>query len=184
MFGGSPCASWSDIESRIRRKAKSEDEARFNAAVGEALYNFGRQEDARSYGKSIPAWSVGYGQAVTYWWNFYTVLREQPCFAFFDPRLTNPLTKHGRRFALSMMHERIRVPDPDFLEARLVVVQFAKADAGKRLVRLHEIDESGLYSQDELNNMIDETYRLWIEVLAEREMEARQRPTGSTPMGF
>ncbi len=31
--------------------------------------------------------------------------------------------------------------------------------------------------------MIDETYRIWIEILAERADEVRRRPTGSTPLG-
>ena len=82
------------------------------------------------------------------------------------------------------MNERIRVPDPDFDGARLLVLQFGKTDEGKRPPRIFDSADSGLFSFDELNEMIDETYRLWIEVLAEREEDVRKKPTGSTPFGF
>ena len=82
------------------------------------------------------------------------------------------------------MNERIRVPDPDFVNAGLLVVQFGKKGEGQRFVRLHEAVDSDLFGFDELNEMIDETYRLWIQVLKERADGARGRPTGSTPLGF
>jgi hypothetical protein len=83
-----------------------------------------------------------------------------------------------------MMNERIRVPDPDFADSRLLVIQFGKADDTRRAIRLFDTTDSGLFSFDELNEMIDETYQLWIEVFAERADEMRKRPTGSTPLGF
>jgi hypothetical protein len=106
------------------------------------------------------------GPAVTgklshiYWWNFYTILEGRACFAFVDPRISYPLTKIGMKFVLSLMNERIRVPDPDFADARLLVMQFSKSDDGKRKIRLHDFDDSDSSSFDQLNSMIDETYRL------------------------
>ena len=82
------------------------------------------------------------------------------------------------------MHERIRVPDPDFANSKLLIAQFEKAEKGQRTIRTFEAVDSDLYSFDDLNNMIDETYRLWIEILEEREGEARKKSIGSTPMGF
>jgi len=64
------------------------------------------------------------------------------------------------KFVLSLMNERIRVPDPDFADARLLVMQFSKSDDGKRKIRLHDFDDSDSSSFDQLNSMIDETYRL------------------------
>jgi hypothetical protein len=83
-----------------------------------------------------------------------------------------------------MMNQRIRVADPDFSESRLIVVQFGKGDNTQRVVREFESVDESFFSFDELNQMIDETYRLWIEVLGMRAEEVRRKPTGSTPLGY
>jgi len=182
MFDGGGYTPWSQIATDIEKRAKSDDELQFNLAVAEALYNYGVEQDARSYRKPIAPWAVGYGQSVSYWWNLYTVIESQASFVFVDPRISNPLTRLARKFALSMMHERIRVPDPDFAEARLLVAQFGKSDEGRRTIKLFE--ETELFSFDQLNEMIDEAYKLWIEVLEERVEEARRKSAGTTPFGF
>jgi len=181
---GGKYTPWERISEGITKLATSENERNFNLAVAAALYDFGVKQQVLSYDKPIAPWSVGYGQSVAYWWNLYTIIERQPSFIFVDPRLAARLTRDARKFVLSIMNERIRVPDPDFAEARLLVAQFGKQDDGKRFVRLYEASDSDLFSFDELNDMIDETYRLWIQVLAERADDARRRPTGSTPLGF
>jgi hypothetical protein len=175
---------WEQIAGGIARRSTNDREKEFNLSVAEALYNFGVERRILSYSKPIAAWSVGYGQSVAYWWNLYTVIDRQPCFIFVDPRLSARLTRDACKFVLSIMNERIRVPDPDFADARLLVAQFTKADEGKRVIRLRELADSALYRFDELNEMINETYQLWISVLAERAEDAKRRRTGSTPFGF
>jgi hypothetical protein len=185
MFGSSTeVTPWETISAAIVKAANHDAEAKFNLAVAKSLYDFALEKNLRSYGKPISAWPVGYGQSVSYWWNLYTVLEDQPCFIFADPRISNPLTREGRKFVLSLMHERIRVPDPDFAESRLVVAQFGKGEGGARTIRLFNAAEGELYSVDQLNEMIDETYRIWIEVLHERADEERKKAGGSNPMGF
>jgi hypothetical protein len=163
--------------------ATSNSEARFNIEVAKELHDFARKKDARSFRKQIAPWPVGYGQSLTYWWNLYTVIDREPCFIFADPRVSHPLTEVGRKFVLSMMNERIRVPDPDFAAARLHVAQFTRTENGKRTIRLFDEDRN-LFTFDELNTMIEETYSLWIEILTERSEELRSAPTGTTPLGF
>jgi hypothetical protein len=185
MFGSSTdFTPWETIAAAIQKMATSESEAKFNLAVAKSLYDYALEKKIRSYRKPVGAWQVGYGQSISYWWNLYTVLEDQPCFIFADPRISNALTRDGRRFALSLMHERIRVPDPDFAGARLVVAQFGKGVGGARSVRLFDAAEVELFSFDQLNEMIDETYRIWIEVLHERAGEERRKAGGSNPMGF
>jgi hypothetical protein len=185
LFGsGGEYTPWPQIVKDIVRRSTSDSEADFNIAVAASLYQFGIQQRARSYSKPIRPWGVGYDQSVTYWWNLYTVIEERPCFIFVDPRIFNPLTRTARKFVLSIMHERIRAPDPDFSEAKLLVAQFGKEEEGDRSIRLFESTETGLFNFDELNEMIDETYRLWIEVLAERQDEDRKKAAGATPLGF
>jgi hypothetical protein len=185
MFGSSADVTpWETISAAIQKKATHEGEAAFNLAVAKSLYNFAVEKSIRSYRKPISAWPVGYGQSVSYWWNLYTVLEDQSCFIFADPRISNPLTRDGRKFVLSLMHERIRVPDPDFAESRLVVAQFGKGQGGARTIRLFDATEGELFNVDQLNEMIDETYGIWIEVLHERADEERKKASGSNPMGF
>jgi hypothetical protein len=185
MFGGSTeVTPWETISAAIVKAANHDDEAKFNLAVAKSLYKYAIETNIRSYRKPISAWPVGYGQSVSYWWNLYTVLEDQPGFIFADPRVSNPLTREGRKFALSMMHERIRVADPDFAESRLVVAQFGKGEKGTRSIRLFDAAEIELFNVDQLNEMIGETYRIWVEVLRERKDEQREKAGGSNPMGF
>src|SRR5260370_39057186 len=169
MFGSSTeVTPWETISAAIVKTAHHDAEAKFNLAVATSLYGFALEKDIRSYRKPISPWPVGYGQSVSYWWNLYTVLEDQPCFIFADPRISNPLTRDGRKFVLSLMHERIRVPDPDFAKSRLVVAQFGKGEGGARTIRLFDAAEVELFNVDQLNEMIDETYKIWIEVLHQR----------------
>jgi hypothetical protein len=146
-----------------------------------SLYDYGVKKRAHSFKKPIPPWPIGFGQTATFWWNLYTVMDEAAWFIFLDPRLSSPLTAVARKFVLSAMHERIRVADPDFSDAKLAVAQFGRGEGGSRVIRLHELKDPERFSIDQLNEMVEETYELWIEILAER---ARARPTGTTPLGF
>jgi hypothetical protein len=185
MFGSSAeVTPWETISAAIVKSASHDAEAKFNLAVAKSLHDFALEKKIRSYRKPISAWPVGYGQSVSYWWNLYTVLEDQPCFIFADPRISNPLTRDGRRFVLSLMHERIRVPDPDFAESRLVVAQFGKGEGYARTIRLFDAIEGELFNIDQLNEMIDETYRIWTEVLHERADEEKKKAGVSNPMGF
>jgi hypothetical protein len=183
MFPRVGYTNWETICRNISKKAKSESEEKFNLEVSRALYDFGKENAVLSYEKSISEWSVGYGQTVRYWWSIYTVIGRDPLFLFVDPRLSSPLTRPGIRFALSIMHERIRVPDPDFANAKLAVCQFPRNEEGVRKIHVYDASEFKLYDVDQLNEMIDETYRIWAEVLAEREA-ADRKATGTTPLGF
>ena len=185
MFGTTTEATpWEMISAAIAKASNHESEAKFNLAVAKSLYDYAVTHGVRSYRKPISAWPVGYNQSVSYWWNLYTVLEDRPCFVFADPRLSNPFTRDGRRFALSLMHERIRVPDPDFAESRLAIVQFGKGEGGARSIRMFDAADVELFSFDQLNEMIDETYKIWIEVLQERADDDKKRAGGLNPMGF
>src|ERR1700731_2721901 len=184
IFEETAYTPWAKIVKAIERRATSEVEATFNLGVAKALYNFGVKKNIRSYRKPITAWPVGYGQSVSYWWNLYSVFDDQPSFMFVDPRISNPLTRLARKFTFSLMHERIRVQDPDFSEAKLIICQFGKKENRERYIRTFDVQDSGLFTVDELTAMIDETYRLWIEILEERVEEARKSHTGTNPMGF
>ena len=184
MADGVEPTEWKEVEAAITRASKTKSEAEFNLGVAESLYKFCVENSVRSYQRPAAPWNVGFGQTVRYWWNLYSVLNDRPVFFFPDPRVSNPLTREAARFVVSMMNQRLRVDDPDFADARLLIVKFAKGEGGNRPIRLMEFSDDELFSAAALNAMIQETYKLWIEVLNERADEVKFRPTGTTPMGF
>jgi hypothetical protein len=125
--------------------------------------------------RSLMTVTGGYGQSVSYWWNLYSVFDDQPSFMFVDPRISNSLTQLACRFSFSLMHERIRAQDPDFSEAKLLIAQFGKGKKKERNIRVLDAQDFELFSVDELNSMIDETYRVWLMVLEERALSTAVR---------
>jgi hypothetical protein len=54
---GGKYTPWSQISADIKKRAKSDDERKFNLAVAEALYEFGIDQDVRSHRKLIAPWN-------------------------------------------------------------------------------------------------------------------------------
>jgi hypothetical protein len=175
-------SDWSVIDGLLKNKSRTPEEYKFNFNVAKLLYDFGVQKEIRSFTRLNAPWSVGGGQYAKYWWDVYSLYQDRPSYFFVDPRLSAPLTRGGIRFALSVMHERLRVLDPDFGDARLIVCQFPKGNDGGRTLKLFEHSDFELFSIDELDAMVIETYSIWAEVLQGREERARR--TGTNPMGF
>ncbi len=136
-------------------------------------------EGVRAREQEIRALPLSLDLRVEYWWPFVMLVGGSPLIPFFDPRRSRRLTVLGRRFAFSMMHQAIRVADPDLADIRLGIFQFDASDDVSRPIRLHIDDGVSLYRFDELDEMIRETYAMWAEVLSEREAETRRRGSGS-----
>jgi hypothetical protein len=183
LFGVAPRTPWAVIENAIANSKEGADGIARNLAVSKALFDFGTQAEISSYPKAANRWSVGFGYSVAYWNAFYSVWEGRGAHVYFDPRLSHPLGETGHRFAFSMMHQRLRVDDPDYAELDLVIVSFGRGLGVQRTVEVHHADGLALYGYDELNEMIDTTYGLWFEELARRGAEARRAAGGGNPMG-
>lgn len=187
MLGVSDPTHWCRIEEAIIREGKHESEIERNLQVARALFEYCRDHEVVSYYKPQSSWGVGFGQSVSYWYPFYSVWDGRAAFVFFDPRKASPLTAEARRFVFSLMHQRLRVDDPDFADADLVAVRFGSVkDSNARTVKPYSAEGVSLFSLDELTEMIDTTYRLWFEELDRRAEETRRRAAGGkgNPMGF
>src|SRR5262249_19652097 len=121
---------------------------------------------------------LGIGVKVQFWLPLVLLIDGKPLVPFFDPRRSLRLTEEARRFAFSVMHERIRVADPDLAAVGLGIFQFNETKGQGRVLKLHTDAGVELYSFDELDAMVVETYSLWREVLAEREEGRRERANG------
>lgn len=179
MFSGGATTPWSQVESTLTHRCKTAVELQRNLAVAKALYGFAIEHEVVSYDRPSSRWAVGFEHSVAYWNNFYSVYGERVHFFHFDPRRTHPLTLEARRFALSMMHQRLRVEDPDFAEAELAVVRFGERTNGERFVRLYTATDVELFNYDQLTAMVDTTYNLWIRELQRRQDDARRAGGGT-----
>ena len=118
------------------------------------------------------------GRKVTYWLSMVLSIENEVLIPFIDPRSTKRLAWDGRRFVFSVMHERIRVPNPDYADVQFAVMQFGDVDGDVRHLDLHTDEDVELFTLDEMNSMASATYELWGEICEERRVEAYLKAGG------
>jgi len=178
MFGDVGRVPFAKIAEVISKKAKNDDVRDANLRVASGLYTYVTENGLRGRRHDFFPLAIGVGASVVYWHPAILVVAERPLVPFFDPRRSKALTRAGRQFAFSMMHQHIREDSPDFKNVRFGVFQFDKTDEGPRPPRLYTDDGIELFSLDELELMVEETYEIWREVSAAREAETRRRGGG------
>jgi hypothetical protein len=178
MLGTLPRTPWQKIEETISKRATKDSEEIANLRVAEGLYAYAEQRRLTGRHHEIFPLALGVGTKVVFWHPVVLSIDRRPLVPFFDPRRTKSLTIQGRRFVFSVMHERIRAADPDFAEVALGVVQFSLSEKGPRVPILHTDDGVTLFTFEELDQMVRETYEMWREVCEERAAETRRRAGG------
>lgn len=178
MFAVADPTAWAVLEQLIRAKATSDDECNANLLVAKGLHEFARSNALRSRSQAFFPLSLSIGEKVEYWLPMVMGLEGVPLVVFIDPRRGKKLTADARRFVFSMMHEHIRVANPDFAATRLGIVQFGDAADDQRPVKLSTDEGVELLGFDELDQMVRETYDIWREVSEAREDEVRRRAAG------
>lgn len=179
LFGPSAPVPFERIAENIRANSRFPKEAEVNIRVAAGLFAQGwrgRQQD-------FPAMGTTIGRRLTYWTPAVLAVEGRPVIPFFNPRRST-LPPHGRRFVFSMMHEQIRVPDPDYATAALCICHFSTPKTGQRVMRPTYDTGIVLYSFDELQAMVAETYEIWADVWAGRVEETRRRGGGGSDVGF
>jgi hypothetical protein len=179
MMGALRRTPWAKIKESISRRAKKPSEEDANLRVGEGLFDYVDRESVSGRHHEIYPLALGVGTKVVYWHQVVLTVDRRPLIPFFDPRRTKALNTQGRRFVFSVMHERIRVADPDYAEVPLGIFQFARSEKGPREPLLHLDAGETLFTFDELDTMVRETYDMWREVCEEKAAEARRKPTGT-----
>jgi hypothetical protein len=170
--------TWTQIEREIEKASNCGEQELACLEVARLFRDWLSDKVAFSIERKVPSMGIGSYGAVRYWENFAAVIDERPTFLFMDFRRAHGLTTLGRKFVFSMMHEQIRVADLDFPNAELGILQFPQEKGEERNLIDHFSDAS-IFAFDELSAMIDETYRIWEMVLAER----RDRADGSKSAG-
>lgn len=182
MFEDIGRVPYTRIAEAISKKAKSDVEEAANLQVASGLYTYATESKLRGRRHDFFPLAIGVGTSVVYWHSAVLLVDERPVVPFFDPRRSKLLTRLGRQFAFSMMHQRIREDSPDFSAVRLGIFQFEKTDKGPRPPRLYTDDDVQLFSLDQLEQMVAETYEIWSEVCEGREAETRRRGGASGPL--
>jgi hypothetical protein len=179
MFAPVEPTPWEKINERLIRACKTGDELRNNTQIAKALHDYAVSSNIAGRQHEFFPMAMGAGRKISLWLPMVLAIDKKPYSIFIDPRRNNGLTKLGRRFAFSMMHERIRAADEDFASFNLGIIRFTDNDDGSRSVVLHSDSDVELYSLDELETMVASTYRIWQEVLEERAAESRRKRTGT-----
>ena len=172
---------WSTLKEVIVRTAINERERQANLSVAEGLYRYAEACGMTGRSHDFFPLALGVERKVSYWHPAILNLDGRPLVPFFDPRQSYQLGEEARRFAFSVMHERIRAADPDFANVSLGIFQFrASQNEGLRVPALHTDDGVSLFGFDDLDAMVRETYELWIEISEERVATARRAAGGSS----
>lgn len=184
MFGALPRTPWARLKDTIAKRCRKDSEEDANLRVGEGLFKYVDDKSITGRRQEIYPLALGVGTKVVYWHQVLLTIDRRPVIPFFDPRRTKALTTVGRRFVFSVMHERIRAADPDYSGVALGVVQFAVTPKGPREPNLFLDDGEVLFTFEELDEMVRETYEMWREVCEERVAEVHRTGTGGRGDGF
>ena len=179
MFGALPRTPWAKIRRDIVRRSKKDSEEIANLRVAEGLFKYVDEESITGRRHEIFPLPLGVGTRVVFWTSVVLLIGGRPLVPFFDPRRTKSLSRTGRRFVFSVQHERVRAADPDFAEVNLGVVQFALSEKGPRKPIVHFDIGIELFTFEQLDAMVRDTYAVWREVCEEREAASRRRADGS-----
>jgi hypothetical protein len=178
LFAAADPTAWPVLERLIRARATSDEEREANLLVAKGLHTFAQANALRSRSHGFFPLSLSVGEKVEYWLPMVTALDDAPLVLFIDPRRGKRLTAEARRFAFSMMHEHIRVADPDFAGSCLGIIQFGDAVEDQRPVKLWTDQGIDLYGFDQLDRMVSETYTIWRDVSEAREADVRRKAAG------
>jgi len=180
LFGPVEPTEWAIIAERLKQNSANSDELAANEAVARSLYDYAIENELSGRQDEFLPMAMGAGIRVRFWEPVVLALCDRPSVPFLEPRRSRGLGREGRRFAFSMMHERIRTGDPDYANVCFAIFQFGSDSEGKRPLVMHLDHGIELYSLYELEQMVAETYEIWREVCDDRSTEMRKKAAGAT----
>lgn len=179
-----PKPSWDEIRNKISKDCYNPEGVAANLQVADGFKLFCEENSVFGSPTSflpfqVGFFDIGFQASIKYWHDIIISVSGRPIIPFIDTRKSGTLTREGRRFVFSVMHERIRLAFPDFQDVGLSVIQFENVKSGPRSANLLTDDGYELYDYATLNAMITDTYKMWWMVQNERQKAERQKPTGT-----
>jgi hypothetical protein len=185
LFGSAEPTHLDQIRRRIiALSRRGDEEATANLEVTECLHKYAVDNNVRARRYDISPYNLSSAVGINYsfWLPLVLFADDRLLVPFIDPRRTRGLTAIGRRFAFSMAHHRARVLYPDLVDAELAIFAFPVVGdlsrVERRGLRTYFAGDEALFSYEELDQMVAETYRIWQQVLTERRDEARRAGGG------
>ncbi|WP_315813474.1 type VI toxin-antitoxin system SocB family DNA replication inhibitor toxin [Bradyrhizobium sp. SZCCHNR2028] len=171
------------IERTIQSESWSADELAANLQVAKSLYDYAEANLIEGRSLELFPLQVGAGSKLVFWHSLLVIRDGRPVIPFFDPRRsTTQLTRVARQFVFSIMHERIRAADPDYADVTFAIWQFTAPKKGPRVAFAHEEIGVPLFSFEQIEAMVQETYEIWGEIYTRRAKT--QPPRRATGTGF
>ncbi|MDO9589262.1 MAG: hypothetical protein Q7J13_15215 [Brevundimonas sp.] len=162
------------VEQNIRRARMSEMGIEQNLKVARALNTLASVDGYLARQREFYSMTIGFIDQIKLWSDLALIIEGKPLAVFFDTRRGNRLSPVGRKFTFSLQHQHIRLADPDMASADLAVVQFPVSGT-ERYGKLFRAADMELFTYEQLEAMISETYRLWREISEERFEETKRR---------
>jgi len=181
-----PKVSWSKIAAQIARACKKgEEQLEANLEVAAVLYHFAEALGWTAVKFPMDRLPIGRGESVRYWSDIVIDDGEGPFIPFFDQRRANGLSNpEMRRIVFSLQHHHLRERHLDLADVRLAIVRFPPAGA-LRSMTLDFDTGVELLPFDQLNAKVEEVYREWALVSAEKFEKTRKTGTGGPgPLGI
>jgi hypothetical protein len=176
-----PNRTWPDIEKAINSYCRNHPEwIEPNVTVAKTLFDYNNSRQVSAIEWEFREVSVGFGAKMKFWHDFYSVQDGAPVLSFVDPRLQDGLGVLGRTFVFSAMHHLVAVGDFEGARLRFPKNRYTR----QRDVEVFSFDERDVVEEIVLNEAIDRTFKIWLEILAERTEEMRRQPPTGTEGGF
>jgi uncharacterized phage-associated protein len=162
---------------RIWAKCRKVEDYEPNLRVAQGLYDHVVVNKVLARKHDFHTLALGGSARLSFWHALLLIQGAEhgaPLVPFFNPRRSQ-LPRPAKAFVFSVMHERIRVADPDFSNVRLGIYQFTIPDKGPRKPVLSTDAGVTLFGFDELDQMVRETYEIWTDVYIRRREQERKR---------
>ncbi len=168
------------IEKLLWKNCKRGDyELKQNLLIANAIRLMVERTNVEAKCESFGEFPLRIGDSTRFWEHMITRLDGGYVVPFFDFRRQKGITGTSKKFVFSMMHEHIRVANPDYESLGLAIMKFPTIDEESRGYSFDICNEDKLFTFDELDMMIRETYDIWALVLAERAEEAHRHDAGA-----
>jgi len=161
---GLPKPTDAQIRASIRKNSYSLDQQAACLEIADLLLDW-REKNSISkavYERFSPI-SLGEYGTLKLWFDIVIELNGRPHVLAFDCRRSGGYTKVGRHFAMSVLHQQIRVTNPELQDAGLILMKFPQMPEQPRSIfPVFDIDiAEPLYNADEIIEILNETMSMW-----------------------
>ncbi len=158
----------------VRAASKAGDEADANVEVIGLIHDFIRKEGITAIAEDFAPLKLAPGYSASYWTNAILRWGERLLVVNTDFRRGAGYSPEGRRFSISVAHQRIRMMGGDFAGIELGILNFPTHRNRPRSIKL-AVPEVELFTFDQLTEMTAQTLSIWEAVCNEKAKEERAK---------